>query len=101
VAQLLRVRHEEIVPRLAGTRSIAVAVLDEGAVHARWRMGDGSELSILVNLGEMPVAHAPLPDGRLLFSIGAGTTYGTSSDVLHAYALLAILSSTGPDAAAP
>ena len=101
LVQLLRVRHEEIVPRLARTRSIAVDVLGEGAVHARWRMGDGSELSILVNLGATPVAaHAPLPDGRLLFSVGAGTTVATSSDVLHAHALFAILSPADPAAVA-
>ena len=96
VAQLLRVRHEEIVPRLARTRSIAVEVLGEAAVHARWHMGDGCELSILVNLGTTPVAHAPLPDGRLLFSVGAGTTVTASSDLLRAHALLAILSSVDP-----
>ena len=53
--RLLAVRHANIVPRLAGTTGIEAEVIGEGAVVARWRMGDGRTLTIAINLGSAPV----------------------------------------------
>jgi len=47
---LLALRRRIVVPRLDGTRAIDCAVIGEGAVSARWRLGDGSTLAIATNL---------------------------------------------------
>jgi len=51
IRQLLALRHDAIIPRLAGTHSLGATELGEAAVDARWRMGDGSILRVAVNLG--------------------------------------------------
>lgn len=53
---LLRLRQREIIPRLAGSHTLAAEALGEGAVLARWRLGDGAELAIALNLGADAVA---------------------------------------------
>lgn len=55
---LLELRHKEIVPRLEGAVALGAKALGDGAVLARWRLGDRTELSIALNLGESEV---PLP----------------------------------------
>jgi maltooligosyltrehalose trehalohydrolase len=49
---LLKIRHDEIVPRLRGTKSIGAEAIGEGAVVARWTLGDGALLTIALNLGD-------------------------------------------------
>ncbi|BBC73442.1 malto-oligosyltrehalose trehalohydrolase [Altererythrobacter sp. B11] len=65
---LLALRHDQIIPRLAGAQGEGAEVLGEGAVHARWRMGDGVQLNIAINIGEqaVPFPSAPQP----LFALG-------------------------------
>ena len=65
--QLLRIRREEIVPRLIGAQALGADVLGHGAVSARWRLGDGSILRIDLNLGEKPVEHTVAEAPRILF----------------------------------
>lgn len=65
--QLLRVRREEIVPRLPGAQALGTDVLGHGAVSARWRLGDGSVLRIDLNLGDQPVEHRAPEEARILF----------------------------------
>lgn len=65
---LLALRHERIVPRLVGTTGKGAEVLGEGAVCAEWRMGDGAELTIAINIGEEAV-HFP-DHGDPFFSLG-------------------------------
>ena len=57
---LLAIRRTAIVPRLRGAQSIEAKVIGEGAIVARWRMGDGAVLAIAFNLGE---GNLELPDG--------------------------------------
>lgn len=64
---LLSVRRAEIVPRLAGARSIDAKVAGSKAVVARWRMDDGAILTIATNLAADDVSIDP-PRGRQLFS---------------------------------
>jgi maltooligosyltrehalose trehalohydrolase len=52
---LIELRHRHIVPRLRDARSVGATVVAEGAVDARWRMGDGSILRIVINLGSVEV----------------------------------------------
>jgi maltooligosyltrehalose trehalohydrolase len=53
VRALLRVRREQIVPRLAGlTRPDAQAHFSGDLLQARWRLGEGSTLYLLANMSE-------------------------------------------------
>jgi maltooligosyltrehalose trehalohydrolase len=57
VGALLRVRSEQIVPRLAGlTRPDAWAQFSGDLLQARWRLGDGSRLHLIANLSARPCA---------------------------------------------
>ncbi len=49
--QLLSLRHRHLVPHLPGSLALGAQVLADGAVSARWRLGDGSLLQIDLNLG--------------------------------------------------
>ncbi|MDO7899711.1 malto-oligosyltrehalose trehalohydrolase [Pseudomonas citrulli] len=64
---LLKIRREEIVPRLPGAHALETDVLGHGAVSARWQLGDGSVLRIDLNLSAQPVAHTAPEDPRILF----------------------------------
>lgn len=74
---LLAIRAREIVPRLAGARPSGAEVAGEGAVLARWRLGEGAELTIAVNLGAEAVSFGPLPEGPPLFALGAAGEPGS------------------------
>lgn len=65
--QLLRIRHQSIIPRLQGARALGAHVLSAGAVAARWRMADNSVLQIAINLSDQPAAHTLVPDSAVLF----------------------------------
>ncbi len=49
---LLALRAQHIVPAIPGAHALGCNVLAEGAVAARWQLGNGAELTILLNLGE-------------------------------------------------
>ncbi|KAB0519390.1 malto-oligosyltrehalose trehalohydrolase [Pseudomonas extremorientalis] len=55
--QLLSLRHGHIVPHLPGSVALGAEVLAEGAVSARWRLGNGSLLQIDLNLSATPLDH--------------------------------------------
>ena len=65
---LLAIRGAQIVPRLDDARSAGVEVLGQGAVMARWWLGEAI-LSIAINLGDAPVAAAPI-EGVVLWQQG-------------------------------
>jgi maltooligosyltrehalose trehalohydrolase len=67
--RLIALRMQEIVPRLRGTKSLGAEVIGPKAVLARWRLGDGSRLTIVTNLGADAVSFEP-PAGRMLFTTG-------------------------------
>ena len=69
--RLLALRMKEIVPRLMGTKSLGAKAIGPKAVFARWRLGDGSTLAIVTNLGRDTVTFQT-PAGRLLFAVGDG-----------------------------
>ncbi|KFD30061.1 malto-oligosyltrehalose trehalohydrolase [Sphingobium yanoikuyae] len=52
---LLALRHRAIVPGIAGAHALEATVLTQSALQAVWRLGDGHLLSILLNLGDLPV----------------------------------------------
>jgi len=67
-ADLLAIRHREVVPRLSEARGLPADVLGEGAVAARWTLADGAILGIAFNLGSEPVRF-PEPEGELIFEL--------------------------------
>ncbi|MCO7522365.1 MULTISPECIES: malto-oligosyltrehalose trehalohydrolase [unclassified Pseudomonas] len=52
--QLLALRRRYVIPHLPGTRALASEVLGARALTARWRLGDGQELRIDLNLDATP-----------------------------------------------
>lgn len=64
---LLQLRHRYIIPNLSGTQALGAQMLGRGAVSARWRLGDGSELRIDLNLSDTPVVNLPQTESVWLF----------------------------------
>ena len=72
VRDLLAIRRKEIVPRLAGTEAGGVfARLGGHGLRVDWRLGDGSRLALVANLGSEPLVGAERPPGDLLYALGA------------------------------
>ncbi|RSV19941.1 malto-oligosyltrehalose trehalohydrolase [Sphingomonas sp. ABOLG] len=55
---LLALRHEHIVPHLPGAVVLGAQVLGDAGVIARWRLGNGRQLTLAIDLADAP---APLP----------------------------------------
>lgn len=58
--QLLDLRKRHLIPHLPGTRALDTEVLGDKALTARWRLGNGQQLRIDLNLDAQPQA-AQLP----------------------------------------
>ncbi|MPY69650.1 MAG: malto-oligosyltrehalose trehalohydrolase [Alphaproteobacteria bacterium] len=74
VARLLRIRREEIVPRLRGIAGHA-GKAETGAGRAfgvRWRLGDGATLTMLANPGDDPCKAPMTARGRVLYESTPG-----------------------------
>lgn len=65
-AGLLRVRRERITPRLRGATAEDSRAVGPAAVLGKWRLGDGSRLTIASNLGKDDV-RAALPSAAPLW----------------------------------
>jgi maltooligosyltrehalose trehalohydrolase len=66
--ELLTLRRDDIVPRLAGASGVGAEVLGDRAVSAAWRMADGAKLRLAINLGR-DVVRFPTSGGRQLFAL--------------------------------
>jgi 1,4-alpha-glucan branching enzyme/maltooligosyltrehalose trehalohydrolase len=78
---LLAIRRSEIVPRLDGIQGHAgrAEIWGPGGMLVEWKLGDGSLLSLVANMGAAEAAPPPrLPQGRLIFTNGesAGLAQG-------------------------
>ena len=89
-AELLRIRRTEIVPRLVDAHALAAAAAGRAAVTAQWRMGDGSRLAIVCNLGDAGVPIKP-PSGRVLFATSAAAAADVFAGQLAAFSTIALL----------
>ena len=69
--RLLALRREKIAPAISGASSLGAHAVGEKAVLARWRLGDGAELTIAINLGAEATS-CLLPSDPLLFESRAG-----------------------------
>lgn len=67
--ELLSIRKREIVPHLAGCKSLGANAFGKGAVEASWRLANGAVLHVLANLGKQ-AADCKEPKGRVLFRTG-------------------------------
>jgi maltooligosyltrehalose trehalohydrolase len=61
IRDLIALRRTAIVPHLAGAKALGAEATGEAAVTARWRLGDGSVLTIALDLAYQP---APLAEGE-------------------------------------
>ncbi|NIF18463.1 malto-oligosyltrehalose trehalohydrolase [Pantoea sp. Cy-639] len=77
---LLDLRQRQVIPQLPGTRALGAEAIGDKALTARWRLGDGSELRIDLNLGEHPQSVALPALTRRLYD---------SSDSAHPDSVLA------------
>jgi maltooligosyltrehalose trehalohydrolase len=57
VRQLLAIRRQQIVPRLAGAAFGGAQAADNGLLTAHWGMGDGATLHLMANLSDRAMAH--------------------------------------------
>ena len=90
--RLLTIRCREIVPRLAKARALDAAAVGPAAVTARWRMGDGSQLSLVCNLGNSAVEITP-PSGHVLFATSQTAEQDVVAGRLPAFSTVALLDS--------
>lgn len=92
--ELLRVRRELIMPHLAGAHSVSVRILAPLCVAARWRLGNGSLLSIYCNLSRYELACSPedlVPGEQLIFDSGRSLPGGVVAGPLPAASTIATL----------
>jgi maltooligosyltrehalose trehalohydrolase len=82
--ELLSIRHREITPRVSGTAAEAWERLAPGAIAVRWRMGDGSRLSLIANLSNeaQRAEHARHLAGEVLYEIGWHDVQRSRADAL-------------------
>jgi maltooligosyltrehalose trehalohydrolase len=59
VRDLLKIRRQEIVPRLANATFGEARADENRLLTAHWRMGDGATLRLLANLSDQAIRHAP------------------------------------------
>lgn len=69
--EMLALRAREIVPRLRvlSPGGTDYESLGADALRVHWRLGDGSHLALLANLGPKPASGIPMPSGRLLTAV--------------------------------
>jgi len=93
---LLAIRHEVLLPRLPGCRSEGVDIHGNAALCARWRLGDGTGLSLWLNLGDAPVRCDAPPGGTsLLHESGTGFAASLRGGALMPRSCVATLSAAG------
>jgi maltooligosyltrehalose trehalohydrolase len=70
---LLALRREHISPHIPGAHSLSARAIADKAVIARWSLGNGSILTIAINLGDEAV-DCLAPSEPLLFESAAELT---------------------------
>ncbi len=97
VATLLRLRQEQILPRLGGAAvaGLGATSWSETALSAGWRLGDGARLSLVANFGSEPAAGFTLPEGELIFESAPGLIDGLEDGRLPGWSLAWFLAPEG------
>ncbi|MBI2277841.1 MAG: malto-oligosyltrehalose trehalohydrolase [Dechloromonas sp.] len=93
---LLAIRRQQIVPRLAGMRSGRAAwdTLGETAFAVTWRLGDGSRLALLANLGEQAVGPLAPPPGVAIYRSAAVSSEDLTAGCLPPWSVVWMLDAT-------
>lgn len=94
--RLLQIRHRHIIPRLPGAQALGSDVLGEGAISASWRLGDGSQLRIDLNLGARPVVHTSQTGAMPLFEYPPQNPDLPAPNTLAPYCALVSLTAAAP-----
>ncbi|MBP5090171.1 DUF3459 domain-containing protein, partial [Pseudomonas chlororaphis] len=94
--QLLQLRREHIVPYLPGAEALGAEVLAEGALCARWRLGNGQELRIDLNLSPHNVEQRPPDAAQRLFDYPAQAFELLQQGHLAPYSALVSLGAVAP-----
>ncbi|AKA24680.1 malto-oligosyltrehalose trehalohydrolase [Pseudomonas chlororaphis] len=94
--RLLHLRQAHIVPHLPGTTALGAEVLAPGAVCARWRLGNGRELRIELNLGAGEVERAPAAPSSVLFELPQRAPEGSAPATLAPYSVRVSLDAPAP-----
>lgn len=94
--QLLRLRQQHLIRHLPGTQALGADVLGQGAVSARWRLGNGAQLRIDLNLSDRPVVHPPLVDATMLFEHSTQSADQQDRGMLAPYSALVSLTAAAP-----
>jgi maltooligosyltrehalose trehalohydrolase len=92
--QLLALRHQHIMPRLPGSHALGADVLRDGAVTARWQMGDGAVLRIDLNLSGHSVQAPEWHGGSILFETLPNAAELSRNGVLNPYTAIVSLIAT-------
>jgi 1,4-alpha-glucan branching enzyme/maltooligosyltrehalose trehalohydrolase len=87
---LLRLRREQIVPRLYGVKGHAAEASTWGTagLQVSWALGDGSTLALLANLDDEPAEGTARPPGALLFESTPGLAAGSEQDALPPWSVM-------------
>ncbi|WP_223466987.1 malto-oligosyltrehalose trehalohydrolase [Pseudomonas sp. GL-RE-26] len=94
--RLLQIRHRHIIPRLPGAQALGTDVLGEAAISASWRLGDGSQLRIDLNLGARPVVHTSQTGAMPLFEYPPQNPDLPAPNTLAPYCALVSLAAAAP-----
>ncbi len=88
--RLLAVRRRELVPRLSGLKGSQsdYQALGERALRAQWRLGDGTQLGVLANLGTEVLRNVDMPPERRLYATHADLLSGDNTRGLPAWSVL-------------
>ena len=89
-ARLLALRAAHIAPQLAGAQSLGARANGPACVTARWRLGNGSILALVCNLGRDASDVEPLT-GDLLFESRLGASQQVRGGRLDGMATVAFL----------
>ncbi|HXV10336.1 MAG TPA: malto-oligosyltrehalose trehalohydrolase [Burkholderiales bacterium] len=95
--ELLALRREKIAPRLRGMGGNAgrFDVLSEGALTASWHLGNGSRLSLYLNLSTTPAPVRERPQGTLLRCEPSGSAGALASGQLPPFTAACFLAEKG------
>jgi maltooligosyltrehalose trehalohydrolase len=93
--RLLALRHARIVPHLPGAMALGARAVGDAAVLARWRLGDGTTLTIGCNLGPDSASGVQM-DGEVLFESRAGAAGSLAAGVLPGRCTVALVTGPGP-----
>jgi maltooligosyltrehalose trehalohydrolase len=93
--RLLRLRAEKIAPQLDGARSTGARALGASAVVARWKLGDGSRLTIHANLGASAVKCPRETRGELLMESRRAASMSLERGLLSGFTTVVRLERAG------